>query len=73
MHSIIIPCVCVSEPNQIASEVLQYMWLGISGFHFHVAYFPVKAAVAGQIYSTMWKVVDALSEWEFKVSKAIPK
>lgn len=52
----------------MATEIFQVMFLGITGFHFHVAHFAVAGAVAGQITSAIWKCVDALTEWEFVVS-----
>ena len=55
----------------MATEVLQYMFLGVTGFHFHVAHFAVAGAVASQIQTTFWKCVQKLHEWEFKVGDLI--
>ena len=52
----------------MASEILQVMFLGITGFHYHVAHYAVAGATASQISTTIWKCVDKLAEWEFEVS-----
>ena len=55
----------------MASEILQVMFLGITGFHYHVAHYAVAGATASQISTTIWKCVDKLAEWEFEVSSKI--
>ena len=52
----------------MASEILQVMFLGLTGFHYHVAHYAVAGATASQITTTIWKCVDKLAEWEFEVS-----
>ena len=52
----------------MATEMLQYMFLGATGFHFHVAHYAVSHAVASQIIPTLWKCVQKLTEWDFQAS-----
>ena len=51
----------------MATEMLQFMFLGNTNFHFHVAHFATDHATAPEIYSVFWQLVRRLREWEFTV------
>lgn len=55
---------------QLANHVLQFVFLGFTGFRFLVAHFPTAQANAAQIYTTFWDVVNKLGEWGFHVHYA---
>ncbi|XP_070184988.1 uncharacterized protein [Littorina saxatilis] len=53
--------------KQLATHVLQLVFLGMSGFRFPFAHFPVKDSTAVDLYCTVWQAVQELSLWGFDV------
>jgi hypothetical protein len=54
------------EP-QLASHVLQLVFLGDTGYRFAFAHFPTKEANASELYVVFWEAVLQLEKWDFKV------
>ena len=52
----------------LASHVLQMVFLGDSNFRFPFAHFPTHEANASDIYVLFWEAVMNLQKWGFKVN-----
>ncbi|CAC5381154.1 unnamed protein product [Mytilus coruscus] len=52
---------------QLATHALQFVFHGLTGFRWPVAYFGSNTATAHQLCSTYWKCVDVLDEHGFTV------
>ena len=52
---------------QLAKSVLQFIFLGHTGFRFPVAHFPVTTAQAHHLFFNFWEGVDLLDDYGFKV------
>ncbi|KAJ8318738.1 hypothetical protein KUTeg_003829 [Tegillarca granosa] len=52
---------------QLATHALQFVFHGLTGFRWPVAYFGSNTATAFQLYNTFWKCVDVLDENGFTV------
>ncbi|CAC5424371.1 unnamed protein product [Mytilus coruscus] len=52
---------------QLATHALQFVFHGLTGFRWPVAYFGSNIATAHQLCSTYWKCVDVLDEHGFTV------
>lgn len=52
---------------QLATHALQFVFHGLTGFRWHVAYFGSNTVTAHQLCSTYWKCVDVLDEHGFTV------
>ena len=52
----------------MATHILQWVYVGYGGFRFPFAHFATKEAQAPELFVILWKVVDKLAEWGFKVS-----
>ncbi len=59
------------ESAKLASQVLQFVYLGANGFRFPVAHFPSNSANAADIYINMWKVIQKLHDFEFNVHAVV--
>ncbi|XP_070562107.1 uncharacterized protein [Ptychodera flava] len=57
------------EP-QLATHVLQLVYLAGNGFRFPIAHYPTKEATALQLTNIFWKAVSVLSSWGFQVQYA---
>ena len=51
----------------LATHVLQFVFLGFSGFRFPLFHFPTKQANASELYLLFWNVVNLLSTFDFTV------
>jgi len=51
----------------LATHVLQFVFLGFTGFRFPFAHFPSTTASATDMYLLMWKSVSMLSMFGFKI------
>ncbi|KAJ8302643.1 hypothetical protein KUTeg_019039 [Tegillarca granosa] len=51
----------------LATHVLQFVFLGFTGFRFAFAHFPSTTASATDLYLLMWKSVNMLSMFGFKI------
>ncbi|KAJ8306391.1 hypothetical protein KUTeg_016936 [Tegillarca granosa] len=52
---------------QLATHALQFVFHGLTGFRWPIAYFGSNTATAFQLYNTFWKCVDVLDENGFTV------
>ncbi|ELU04967.1 hypothetical protein CAPTEDRAFT_184970 [Capitella teleta] len=52
---------------QLASHVLQILFLSHSGFRFPVAHYPTHEAQAPELFHVIWEAIDKLDDWGFKV------
>jgi len=57
-----------ARPPNLASHVLQMIFLGDTNFHFPFAHFPTHEANASDIYVLYWDAVINLQKWGFKVN-----
>ena len=55
------------QEREVATHVLQIVFLGVTGFRFPVAHFLTDGAQIGELQSTFWLAVDKLSMYEFRV------
>ena len=49
----------------LATHVLQFIFLGHTGFRFPFAFFPTKEASAASLYVNVWKAISIIEEWGF--------
>ena len=56
-----------SNAQTMATHVFQIIFLGITGFRFPIAHFPVTEATASEIHCMIHRAVHCLSTWEFDV------
>ncbi|ELU13368.1 hypothetical protein CAPTEDRAFT_194398 [Capitella teleta] len=52
---------------QLASHVLQILFLSHSGFRFPVAHYPTHETQAPELFHVIWEAIDKLDDWGFKV------
>ncbi|KAJ8299478.1 hypothetical protein KUTeg_023538 [Tegillarca granosa] len=55
------------QQRVLATHVLQFVFLGFTGFRFPFAHFPSTTASATDLYLLMWKSVNMLSMFGFKI------
>lgn len=51
----------------LASEVIQFSFLGYTGFRFPICHFPTKGIKASELYIIIWEAVAKLADWGFQV------
>ena len=51
----------------LATHVLQLVFLGFTGFRFPFAHFPTTTASGYELYLVLWKAVNMLSVFGFKI------
>lgn len=51
----------------LATHVLQFVFLGYTGFRFPLFHFPTNQANASELYILFWKLVSIMSTFGFKV------
>lgn len=51
----------------LATHVLQFVFFGFTGFRFPFAYFPSHTASGHKLYLFVWKIVNMLLSFWFKV------
>lgn len=56
-----------NNTQTMATHVLQIIFLGITGFRFPIAHFPVTEATASEIHCMFHRAVHYLSTWGFHV------
>ena len=56
-----------SNDIQLASHVLQFVYLGYDGFRFPFAYYPTTGANAPEMYIVMWDAISKLITYEFTI------
>ncbi|KAJ8045597.1 Spectrin beta chain, non-erythrocytic 1 [Holothuria leucospilota] len=55
-------------PKQVlATEVLQYYFLGYTGFRFPVCHYPTTGVKASELFTMTWDVIAKLQDWGFTV------
>lgn len=52
----------------LATHVLQFMFLGYTGFKWPVAYFATTEAHASELMLLVWEVINQIHSYGFKVS-----
>ena len=52
---------------KLATHVLQFVFLGFTGFRFPLFHFPTEQASALELYLLFWKIVNILSTFGFKI------
>ncbi|ELT87513.1 hypothetical protein CAPTEDRAFT_190460 [Capitella teleta] len=52
---------------QLASHVLQILFVSHSGFRFPVAHYPTHEAQAPELFHVIWEAIDKLDDWGFNV------
>jgi hypothetical protein len=52
---------------QLATHVLQYIFLGFSGFRFPICHFPTTQASASDLYILTWEIINMLQIFGFTV------
>ena len=57
-----------SSDEQLASHILQLVFVGSQGFRFPVAYFATSEASPTDLDLIIWKTIDHLNQWDFEVS-----
>lgn len=60
-----------AESARLATHVLQFMFLGNTGFRFPFTYFPTTEASSSQLFETFWESVDTLQMYGFHVRLCI--
>lgn len=55
------------KEQQLATHVLQFVFIGFTGFRFPFAHFPSNTASGSELYLLFWKAVHMLSMFNFKV------
>lgn len=56
------------ETIDVASHVLQFVFLGNNGFRFPFAHFPTKEADPASLYTNFWKAVGWLKRFGFQTN-----
>lgn len=56
-----------TEDGQLATDILQLTFNGLTGFRWPIAYFATKKANPTMLYNTFWRAVDLLQEYDFHV------
>ena len=57
----------VGGVHVLATHVLQFMFLGSTGFRWPVCYFATTEAHASELVLLVWEVVNAVQSYGFKV------
>ena len=65
---ILIQCTDFADDIKLATHVLQFFFLGDTGFRFPVAHFPCQECQAAEIYVLVWDIVKHLMRTGFTVS-----
>ena len=60
---------CIPDKSQVtlATHVLQWIYVSHSGFRFPFAHFATSEAQASELFCILWRALDKLEEWGFKV------
>ncbi|KAJ8044896.1 ATP-dependent DNA helicase PIF1 [Holothuria leucospilota] len=53
--------------NSLATEVLQFYFLGHTGFRFPICHYPTKGVSSAELYIMVWELIAKLQDWGFKV------
>lgn len=56
------------KERQLATHVLQFVFIGFTGFRFPFAHFPSVTASGSDLYLLFWKAVHMLAMFNFKVT-----
>ncbi|CAB4033094.1 Hypothetical predicted protein [Paramuricea clavata] len=59
------------DRSAVASHILQFMFVGSTGFKFPCCYFPTVEVDAATLYHTFWDVVFDLHEYGFDINLCI--
>lgn len=57
--------------RELATDALQLVYLGHTGFRFPVAHFAATASKAHELYVILWNAISALGEWGFNVDAIV--
>jgi hypothetical protein len=57
--------------NTLATHILQFIFLGHTGFKWPVAYYPTTEAQAAELMIIVWKVINTLETYGFEVIKKL--
>jgi hypothetical protein len=55
------------KDKELATHVLQIVFLGYSGFRWPIAHYPVVQARSTDMYIQVWQAIDRLEQWDFHV------
>ena len=53
--------------QEIATEVIQFTFVGYTGFRFPVCHFPTHGIKASELHICIWDIIAKLSDWGFQV------
>lgn len=53
--------------KELATDALQILFLGHTGFRFPIAHFATKCVKAHELYIILWNIISSLGEWGFTV------
>ena len=56
-----------TKDRVLATHVLQFLYLGLNGFRFPFACFPVTQTKAGNLHFLFWEAIKILNVYDFKV------
>ena len=56
--------------HALATHVLQFVFVGNTGFRWPLAYYSTTEAHASELIDIVWEVINALSSFEFKVNQS---
>lgn len=59
--------IIVGGDHALASHVLQFIFLGYTGFKWPVAYFPTTEAHAAELQILVWDVINKVQGYGFQV------
>ena len=60
--------ICTGKKERVlATHVLQFLYIGLNGFRFPFACFPVTQTKAGNLHFLFWEAVKFLSLYDFQV------
>lgn len=56
-----------TEEGELATDILQLTFNGLTGFRWPIAYFATKKANPVMLYNVFWHAVDILQQYDFEV------
>ena len=56
---------------EVATHYFQYIYIGLNGFHWPVAYCGSNNVDGHGIYLTFWLIIDTIASYGFKVHAAL--
>ncbi len=56
-----------ADTVKLGTHVLQFVFVGVSGFRFPVAHYPTNGASCLDLNQEVWTIVEELEQWGFNV------